>query len=75
MSARVELGADTYAIASLFNGYPAAGIPIMLAPGANALKTVDAVKAKAEELRGPAAARHEDDLSDRQHHLHPPFHP
>jgi hydrophobe/amphiphile efflux-1 (HAE1) family protein len=49
--ARVELGAETYGIASLFNGYPAAGIPIMLAPGANALKTVDAVKAKAEELR------------------------
>jgi multidrug efflux pump len=49
--ARVELGADSYGIASLFNGYPAAGIPIMLAPGANALKTVDAVKAKAEQLR------------------------
>ena len=49
--ARVELGAETYAIASQFNGYPAAGIPIMLAPGANALKTVDAVKAKAEELK------------------------
>jgi multidrug efflux pump len=48
--ARVELGAETYAIASLYNGYPAAGIPINLAPGANALKTVDAVKAKAKEL-------------------------
>src|SRR6185437_15252525 len=30
---------------------PAAGVAIMLAPGANALKTVDAVKAKADELR------------------------
>ncbi|MFO1247479.1 MAG: efflux RND transporter permease subunit [Alphaproteobacteria bacterium] len=49
--ARVELGAETYAIASLFNGYPAAGIPINLAPGANALKTVDAVKKKADELK------------------------
>lgn len=49
--ARVELGADTYSIASLYNGYPAAGIPIMLAPGANALRTVDAVKAKAEQLK------------------------
>ncbi len=49
--ARVELGAETYSIASLFNGYPAAGIPVMLAPGANALKTVDAVKAKAEALK------------------------
>ena len=46
--ARVELGADNYAINSLFNGMPAAGIAIMLAPGANALKTVDAVKARAE---------------------------
>ncbi len=49
--ARVELGAETYSIASLYDGYPAAGIPIMLAPGANALKTVDAVKAKAEALK------------------------
>src|SRR5690242_15966112 len=49
--ARVELGADSYGITSLFNGYPAAGVAIMLAPGANALKTVDAVKAKADELR------------------------
>src|SRR5579883_1192998 len=47
--ARVELGADAYGVTSLFNGYPAAGVAIMLAPGANALKTVDAVKA--EELR------------------------
>ncbi|HYJ35077.1 MAG TPA: efflux RND transporter permease subunit, partial [Rhizomicrobium sp.] len=49
--ARVELGAETYAIASLYNGYPAAGIPVMLAPGANALKTVDAIKAKCEEIK------------------------
>jgi multidrug efflux pump len=49
--ARVELGAETYSIASLYNGYPAAGMPVMLAPGANALKTVDAVKAKCEELK------------------------
>jgi hydrophobe/amphiphile efflux-1 (HAE1) family protein len=49
--ARVELGAETYAITSLFNGHPAAGIAVMLAPGANALKTVDAVKLRAEALR------------------------
>ncbi|MCP5412122.1 MAG: efflux RND transporter permease subunit [Alphaproteobacteria bacterium] len=49
--ARVELGADTYGITSMFNEQPAAGVAIMLAPGANALKTVDAVKARAEELR------------------------
>jgi multidrug efflux pump len=49
--ARVELGAESYAIQSLFNGRPASGAAIMLAPGANALKTVDAVKARAEGLR------------------------
>ncbi|HEY1876443.1 MAG TPA: efflux RND transporter permease subunit, partial [Rhizomicrobium sp.] len=49
--ARVELGAESYSVASLYDGYPAAGIPILLAPGANALKTVNAVKAKADELK------------------------
>jgi len=48
--ARVELGAATYDIQSRFNGHPASGIAIMLAPGANALKTVDAVKARAHQL-------------------------
>ena len=48
--ARVELGAQSYAVVSRMNGKPAAGIAIQLAPGANALKTADAVKAKAEEL-------------------------
>ncbi|MEY4708336.1 MAG: hypothetical protein RJB58_2059 [Pseudomonadota bacterium] len=49
--ARVELGAESYEITSLFNGYPAAGVAVMLAPGANALSTVAAVKERAEELR------------------------
>ena len=49
--ARVELGAENYAIKSLFNGRPASGAAITLAPGANALKTVDAVKAKADAMR------------------------
>ena len=49
--ARVELGAESYEITSLFNGYPAAGVAVMLAPGANALKTVAMVKERAEELR------------------------
>ncbi len=48
--ARVELGAATYNVESKFNGHPASGIAIMLAPGANALQTVDAVKARAESL-------------------------
>ncbi|HEX2591330.1 MAG TPA: efflux RND transporter permease subunit [Rhizomicrobium sp.] len=48
--ARVELGARSYAVVSRMNGKPAAGIAIQLAPGANALQTADAVKAKAQEL-------------------------
>ncbi len=48
--ARVELGAQSYAVTSRMNGHPAAGIAIQLAPGANALTTADAVKAKAAEL-------------------------
>src|SRR5690348_4955859 len=48
--ARVELGAQNYSVVSRMNGHPAAGIAIQLAPGANALKTADAVKAKAREL-------------------------
>jgi len=48
--ARVELGAQSYAVVSRMNGKPAAGIAIQLAPGANALKTADAVKAKAQDL-------------------------
>jgi multidrug efflux pump len=49
--ARVELGADNYAIISEMNGYPAAGIAILPAPGANALKLVDEVKRRALALQ------------------------
>ncbi len=49
--ARIELGAESYALTSLFNGMPAAGVAVMLAPGANALTTVAAVKERAEALR------------------------
>ena len=48
--ARVELGADSYNNKSRLNGHPAAGMGIELAPGANALSTADAVKAKAQAL-------------------------
>jgi multidrug efflux pump len=48
--ARVELGADSYSVTSRLNGRAAAGIAVQLAPGANALTTADAVKAKAESL-------------------------
>ena len=48
--ARVELGADDYSVTSRFDGRPAAGVAIKLAPGANALATADAVKKCAAEL-------------------------
>jgi multidrug efflux pump len=48
--ARVELGAETYGMTSRMNGMPASGVGIQLAPGANALKTAEAVKAKAHSL-------------------------
>ncbi len=49
--ARVELGGENYAISSLYNGNPAAGIAIKLASGANALATEQAVRATIERLR------------------------
>ncbi|WP_257541893.1 efflux RND transporter permease subunit [Sphingobium sp. CFD-1] len=48
--ARIELGAENYSFRAKFNGYPSAGFGIKLAPGANALDTVEAVKAKVAEL-------------------------
>jgi len=47
---RVELGADNYSFEMRYNGKPAAGFGIKLAPGANALDTTEAVKARVEEL-------------------------
>jgi multidrug efflux pump len=48
--ARVERAADNYTMVSRYNGHPSAGLAIKLAPGANALKTVDAVKQRVAEL-------------------------
>lgn len=48
--ARVELGSDRYQSVARFNGNPSAGIGFNLAPGANALQTADAVKARLAEL-------------------------
>jgi multidrug efflux pump len=48
--ARVEIGAESYAAVSTFNNQPSAGMAIMLASGANALATAEAVRAKIEEL-------------------------
>ncbi len=48
--ARVELGQDNYNFIARFNGHPAAGMAIKLAPGANALATAEAVKQRVAEL-------------------------
>ena len=37
--ARVELGAENYSVSTKYNGLPASGLAIKLAPGANALDT------------------------------------
>jgi hydrophobe/amphiphile efflux-1 (HAE1) family protein len=47
---RTELGAERYDSQSLYNGKPATGLAVRLAPGANALDTANAVKAKMKEL-------------------------
>lgn len=44
--ARVELGSESYAVVSLYNGQPATGLAIKLATGANALDTASAVREK-----------------------------
>ena len=43
--ARIELGAENYNSRSRLNGHPGAGIAVMLAPGADALKTSELVRA------------------------------
>ena len=49
--ARVELGADNFAISSKHNGRPAAGLALRLASGGNLLETVKAVKAVMEQQK------------------------
>ncbi|HEX5678204.1 MAG TPA: efflux RND transporter permease subunit [Alcanivorax sp.] len=48
--ARIELGAENYAIQARFNGQPSSGIGVNLAPGANALDTAEAVRERVAEL-------------------------
>ncbi|MCW6529597.1 efflux RND transporter permease subunit [Sphingomonas lycopersici] len=44
--ARIELGAENYTATSRVNRHPGAGIAVLLAPGADALKTAELVKAE-----------------------------
>ena len=48
--ARVELGAQDYSIQARIDGQPTAAIAVRMAPGANALDTAKAVKARMAEL-------------------------
>jgi len=47
---RTELGTDYYDIEAAYNGKPAAALAIRMEPGANALDTADAIKAKMKEM-------------------------
>jgi hydrophobe/amphiphile efflux-1 (HAE1) family protein len=47
---RTELGGERYDSQTLFNGMHSAGLAVRLAPGANALDTANAIKAKMKEL-------------------------
>ena len=49
--ARVELGSANYNFGGTFNGYPASGVAVRLAPDANALESIAAVKAQIERMR------------------------
>lgn len=49
--ARVELGAQSYAVDSKLNGTPAIPIAVYLQPGANALNTMEAVRSRMDELK------------------------
>jgi multidrug efflux pump len=48
--ARIELGGQSYSIDTYYNGKPAAGLAIKLAPNANALDTAKAVRATIARL-------------------------
>ncbi|EMB9643764.1 efflux RND transporter permease subunit [Enterobacter cloacae] len=49
--ARVEMGSEDYTSTAKLNGHPAAGMAVMLSPGANALNTATAVKEKIAEFK------------------------
>ena len=49
--ARIEKGPQVYSIDSAYNGQPAVGLGVKLSPGANALDTVDNVRATINRLK------------------------
>ncbi|AXR08174.1 efflux RND transporter permease subunit [Salinimonas sediminis] len=54
--ARVELGSENYSYITRYKGQPASGMAVSLSSGANALSTIEAVKARVEDLRGQLPA-------------------
>ncbi len=48
--ARVELGAQSYGFSNREDGRPAAGAAVQLSPGANAVRTADAIQTRLAEL-------------------------
>jgi len=48
--ARVELGAESYALNAKFDGHPASGLAVKMSAGANALDTANAVRATVAKL-------------------------
>ncbi len=54
--ARVELGETQYGSRGQYNRHPASGFAVYLAPGADALRTAAAVKARVVELTGDKPA-------------------
>jgi len=58
--ARIELGSENYNVIGRLNGHPGAGIAILLAPGADALKTSELVRDYVDKAAGlfPTGYRH-----------------
>ncbi|QPG05746.1 efflux RND transporter permease subunit [Salinimonas marina] len=48
--ANIEIGAENYNIIGRWNGQPASGIAIQLAPSANALATIEAIKSRISDF-------------------------
>ncbi|GAA5011334.1 multidrug efflux RND transporter permease subunit [Acinetobacter puyangensis] len=49
--ARVEIGAENYQVFNRLNGYPASGLSVSLASGANAIQTSEAIYQQVDELK------------------------
>jgi hydrophobe/amphiphile efflux-1 (HAE1) family protein len=49
--AKIELGGENYSVNTKYNGRPAAGLAVKLAPGANALDTAKAVNETVDTLK------------------------